>query len=89
MAQQIHKLFLARCDRLGEPKMVSASDCERCPRGSVIDRKTRVICEGETKFFLAPCFNDMRAAATVIDCENCPHGEIGDDRLRVFCSAFS
>jgi hypothetical protein len=89
MAQQVHKLFLARCDRFGEPKMVCASDCEQCRQGSVIDRRTRVICGGETKFFLTPCFNDLRAAATVIDCENCPLGEIGDDRLRVFCSAFS
>jgi len=87
MNQQMHKLFLTTCD-LGEPKSVSASDCERCPHGSVVDNKSRVICEGITKFFLAPCFFDMRAAATVIDCAQCRFGQLGDDRLRVYCSRF-
>lgn len=85
MNQQMHKLFLTMCD-LGEPKSVSASDCETCPHGSVVDNKTRVICEGITKFFLAPCYFDMRASATVIDCAQCRFGQVGDDRLRVFCS---
>ncbi|MFY9606890.1 MAG: hypothetical protein WAS24_09230 [Thermoplasmata archaeon] len=85
MTQKMHKLFLTTCD-LGEQKPVGANDCERCPRGSVVDRKSRVICAGVTKFFVAPCFFDMRSAATVADCENCHWGEVGDDRIRVFCS---
>jgi len=52
----------------------------------VIDNKTRVICKGQTKFFVTPCYYDMRASATVHDCEECKFGEVGDDRLRVLCS---
>lgn len=87
MTQKMHKLFQTNCD-LGEPRLVVASDCERCPHGSVVDKKSRVICGGVTKFFLAPCFYDMRAAATIYDCEKCPWGEVGEDRTRVFCSRF-
>jgi hypothetical protein len=85
MSRIQHKLFLATCD-IGEPHPVSAADCSRCPRGSVVDNKTRVICDGQTKFFLAPCLYDMRAAATVLECEKCRFGEVGEDRLRVYCS---
>lgn len=85
MSQQMHKLFLTTCD-YDQPKSVSASDCERCPHGSVVDNKSRVICVGVTKFFLAPCYFDMRAAATVIDCAQCRFGKLGEDRLRVYCS---
>ena len=85
MSQKMHKLFLTTCD-LAEPKSVTASDCEKCDHGSVVDNKSRVICQGATKFFVTPCYYDMRAAATVYDCEKCPFGDIGDDRLRVFCS---
>lgn len=87
MSQQMHKLFLTTCD-MGEPRSVSASDCERCPHGSVVDNKSRVLCAGITKFFLTPCFFDMRAAATVIDCAQCRFGQLGEDRLRVYCSRF-
>jgi hypothetical protein len=87
MNRQTHKLFLTTCD-LAEPRSVSATDCERCPHGSVVDNKSRVICSGVTKFFLAPCYFDMRAAATVLDCAGCRFGEIGEDRLRVYCSRF-
>jgi hypothetical protein len=52
----------------------------------VVDNRTRVLCDGGTKFFLAPCFYDMRASATVYECEACRFGEIGEDRMRVFCS---
>lgn len=85
MTQQMHKLFLTRCD-LAEPRSVGPSDCERCPHGSVVDRRSRVICGGATKFFIAPCFYEMRSAATVDDCEKCHWGEVGADRTRVFCS---
>ena len=85
MTQKQHKLFLTTC-KLGEPKQVSAADCAKCPHGSVVDNKTRVLCEGATKFFVTPCLFDMRAAATMMDCEKCGFGKIGDDRLRVFCS---
>lgn len=85
MSKKIHKLFLARCD-LAEPRMVTAKECEACPQGSVIDRRERVLCGGEVKFFATPCYFDMRCAATVSDCGRCPHGEVGEDRLRVFCS---
>jgi len=85
MTQKMHKLFQTTCD-LGEPRSVGANECERCPHGSVVDRKSRVICAGTTKFFLAPCYYDMRSAATVYDCEKCRWGEVGDDRTRVFCS---
>jgi len=85
MPQVMHKLFLTRCE-LGEPRQVSAQDCEKCPHGSVIDSRTRVICEGATKFFVAPCYFDMRAAATVDECEKCHFGEVAPDRLRVYCN---
>jgi hypothetical protein len=85
MSRVQHKLFLTTCD-IGEPHPVSATDCSKCPYGSVVDNKTRVLCGGQTKFFLAPCFWDMRAAATVYDCEKCRFGEVGEDRLRVYCS---
>jgi len=85
MTQKMHKLFLTTCD-LGEPRSVPADECERCPHGSVVDRKSRVICDGATKFFYAPCYYDMRSAATVYDCEKCRWGEVGADRTRVFCS---
>jgi len=80
-----HKLFLTTCD-LGEPRSVSASDCELCPHGSVVDNKSRVFCAGATKFFVTPCFYDMRASATIAECESCRWGEIGPDRIRVYCS---
>jgi len=85
MSQKMHKLFLTTCD-VGEPRSVTATDCIRCGKGTVIDNKTRVICGGATKFFVTPCFFDMRASATVQDCEECKFGDVGDDRLRVFCS---
>lgn len=85
MTQTQHKLFLTTCD-IGEPRPVSAVDCSNCPRGSVVDNRTRVLCQGGTKFFVTPCFFDMRAAATVNECEACRFGEIGEDRLRVYCS---
>ena len=84
MPQKMHKLFLTMCD-LAEPRSVTAAECSTCPHGSVIDNKTRVICSGEMKYFTAPCYYDMRAAATVAECENCSFGEIGPDRLRVYC----
>ena len=49
MNAKIHKLFLTRCD-MHETRMVSATDCQRCPKGSVIDGRSRVVCAGETKF---------------------------------------
>jgi hypothetical protein len=85
MDSKMHKLFLTTCD-LGEPRPVSARDCEGCPHGSVVDNKSRVICGGVTKFFVTPCYYDMRSAATVYDCEKCRFGRIGEDRIRVFCS---
>lgn len=87
MTQKQHKLFLAICD-LAEPRSVSAADCSLCPHGSVIDNRTRVICDGVTKFYVTPCFYDMRAAASLSECGNCKFGEIGEDRMRVFCSRF-
>jgi hypothetical protein len=84
MNAKIHKLFLTRCD-MHETRMVSAADCQRCPKGSVIDGRSRVVCAGETKFFTTPCYFDMRASATVHDCTRCRFGTIGDDGLRVFC----
>jgi hypothetical protein len=87
MSKQMHKLFTTACD-LAEPRQVSAVDCQKCPRGSVVDNRSRVLCSGETKFYMTPCCYDMRSAATVDDCERCPYGEIGQDRLRVFCSRF-
>jgi len=85
MNQKVHKLFLTTCD-VGERRSVTASDCLKCGKGSVIDNKSRVVCGGSTKFFVTPCYFDMRASATVYDCQECKYGEIGDDRLRVFCS---
>ncbi len=85
MSQKVHKLFLATCD-IGEARSVTATDCAKCGRGSVIDNKSRVICCGSMKFFVTPCFLNLRCSATVYDCEECEFGEIGDDRLRVFCS---
>lgn len=86
MHQGMHRLFLIRCDML--VKSVSAADCEKCEHGSVVDNKSRVLCGGETKFFLTPCCVDMKAAATVHDCEMCKWGELGQDRIRVYCSRF-
>ncbi len=85
MTQKMHKMFLAMCD-LREARSVNASECGSCPHGSVVDGKSRVICDGVTKFFVAPCFNEMRSAATIYDCAKCEFGEVGDDRMRVFCS---
>jgi len=87
MTAKQHKVFLTTCD-IAEPRQVNASDCERCPHGSVVDNRTRVLCGGVTKFFITPCFFDMRASATVRDCENCRWGEVGEDRLRVYCGRF-
>jgi hypothetical protein len=84
MSPKIHKLFITRCD-LQEARQVCATDCQSCPRGSVIDGRSRVICSGETKFFTTPCYFDMRASATVHDCRKCPSGTVGQDGLRVFC----
>jgi len=80
-----HKLFMTVCD-LGEPRSVTAFDCEHCPHGSVIDARSRVMCGGVTKFFLTPCLFDMRTAATVHECDKCEFGEVGEDRVRVYCS---
>ena len=84
MSPKMHKLFLASCD-LQENRRVSAADCESCPSGSVVDGRTRVICQGETKFFVTPCYYDMRASATVQDCTKCRFGNVGVDGLRVLC----
>ncbi len=84
MTPKVHKLFLTRCS-LEEPRQVSASDCERCPIGSVVDRRSRVLCDGATKFFSTPCYHGMRSSATVVDCTACRHGSVSDDRLRVLC----
>jgi len=83
--KQMHKLFTTTCDQ-DEPRQVSAIDCQECPRGSVVDNRSRVLCRGETKFFVTPCGYDMRSAATIDDCERCAYGEVGQDRLRVYCS---
>ena len=80
-----HKLFVTMCE-LGEPHSVTAIDCEKCTHGSVIDARSRVMCDGATKFFQVPCYLEMRAAATVHDCEECRLGEVGEDRVRVYCS---
>ena len=80
-----HKMFLTTCD-MGEPRSVSALDCEKCGRGSVVDLRTRVLCGGVTKFFVTPCLFDMRAAATVRECEECRFGKVAEDRLRVYCT---
>ncbi len=81
----MHKLFQARCDDRAEGRMVTAADCGRCPHGSVVDNRSRVLCRGATKFFMVPCYFDMKASATVADCEACPYGRVSEDRLRVFC----
>lgn len=85
MDSKMHKLLLTRCDVDPDRGMVSAVECGACPRGSVVDGRSRVLCMGVTKFFTVPCYYDMRAAATMADCEACPHGRVHDDRLRVFC----
>jgi len=64
---------------------VSAADCQRCPNGSVVDGRSRVLCVGETKFFSTPCYFGMRASATVNDCLACRYGTVGADGLRVLC----
>ncbi|MEM0342649.1 MAG: hypothetical protein QXJ32_08055 [Thermoplasmata archaeon] len=79
-----HKMFLTRCE-MGEPRQVTAAECEKCPHGKVLNNRTVVICAGSMKFFVTPCFFDARASATVRDCEECEWGEIGEDRLRVLC----
>jgi hypothetical protein len=84
MTGKIHKLFLTTCDG-SAPRPVSAVECERCPRGSVVGNRSMVLCGGETKFFTTPCYFGMRPSATLDDCVECVHGEVGDDRLRVFC----
>ena len=84
MSPKMHKLFMARCD-LDNERRVSAADCERCPQGSVIDRRSRVLCAGRMKFFVTPCYFGMRAAATVSDCEECRFGKVDVDGLRVLC----
>lgn len=84
MTQKMHKLFQTVCD-VGEAKMVSALECNRCPYGSVVDNRSRVLCGGITKFFVVPCYYEMKAAATLKECELCFYGKVSDDRLRVFC----
>lgn len=84
MSPKVHKLFLTRCDLEGS-RRVSAIDCERCPYGSVVDGRSRVICAGQTKFFMTPCYNGMRSSATAQDCRDCRFGEVGVDGLRVLC----
>ncbi|UCE91518.1 MAG: hypothetical protein JSV90_09000 [Methanobacteriota archaeon] len=84
MSAKVHKLFLTRCG-LQENRTVSASDCEACPLGSVIDARSRVICSGQTRFFSTPCYYGIRPAATVCDCEDCRFGEVGPDRASVIC----
>lgn len=86
MHQGMHRLFLVQCEEL--MRSVSAADCERCGRGSVGDNRCSVLCGGATRYFLTPCFVDMRAAASVHECEKCTWGEVGQDRLRVYCSRF-
>jgi hypothetical protein len=85
MSPTMHKLFLTTCD-LGEARSVNANDCANCSHGTVIDGKSRVVCDGVTKFFVAPCCYEMRSAATIHDCSKCRFGEVGQDRIRVFCS---
>lgn len=85
MEGKVHKLFTTRCVRGGE-RLVTASECARCPHGSVVDMKSRVLCSGETRFFTTPCYDGTRAAATLRDCEECEHGRIVEDRLRVICN---
>jgi len=80
-----HKLFVTICE-LREHRSVTAMDCEQCPRGSVIDARSRVMCRGVTKFFMTPCGFDMRAAATVQECVECKFGDVREDRIRVYCS---
>ena len=80
-----HKLFQVTCD-LEDPHPVTAIDCEHCAKGNVIDGRSRVVCGGVTKFFMTPCFNEMRAAAMIAECEKCEFGEVSEDRVRVFCS---
>ncbi len=81
---KIHKLFLTTCDE-GDARSVSAADCERCPRGSVVGGRRMVLCGGATKFFATPCYFGVRPSATLDDCDMCPHGEVGEDRMRVIC----
>ena len=80
-----HKLFVTTCE-LGERRSVTAMDCERCPHGSVIDARSRVMCGGVTKFFMTPCGFDMRSAATVQECVDCKFGDVREDRIRVYCA---
>jgi hypothetical protein len=84
MNPKMHKLFLTHCD-MEESRQVSASDCQRCPRGSVVDERSMVICCGVVKFFVTPCFYDLRASASVKDCLKCRFGTVVEDRLRVLC----
>lgn len=79
-----HRVFLVRCDQ--RMRNVSAEDCGKCERGTVLDNKLSVLCDGQTKYFLTPCCSDMKSAASVADCEKCEWGELGEDRLRVYCS---
>lgn len=83
--RQQHKLFLVTCD-LGEPRSVTAVECEKCKKGNVIDGRSKVVCRGATRFFMTPCGYDMRAASTIEECDKCGFGEVSEDRLRVFCS---
>ena len=85
VAWRMHKLFTTTCE-FGERRPVNAADCERCGRGQILNDRASVLCDGSTRFFVAPCFWDMRSAATVMDCEACPAGEVSDDRLRVLCN---
>jgi len=86
MSAKMHKIFMTRCD-LRESRMVSAPDCNRCSRGSVVDNGSRVLCAGITKFFTVPCYFEMKSSSSVIECLRCPHGEVSQDRLRVFCDS--
>jgi hypothetical protein len=85
MSAKVHKLFLTGCD-LREARRVSASECEACPMGSVIDGRSCVICSGRMRFFSTPCYYGMRPSATVRDCEDCRFGEVAADRLSVLCT---
>jgi hypothetical protein len=85
MTPKMHKLLTTRCDIRPDMPMVTAADCSRCPHGSVVDNRSRVLCYGVTKFFMVPCFYEMRAGATLDECDRCPHGEVSEDRMRVFC----
>lgn len=82
----MHKLFMTRCDERPGGVMVGASDCIPCPHGSVVDNNSRVLCYGVTKFFTVPCYNEMKASATVTECDACPWGVVSDDRARVYCN---